>query len=239
MTWLFEQNLSALFGWHVGALRDYRLNSSLIAGHALICVALATLMVIAIISWLCHVRSSRLLTAEFPLFLMLVGAQTALVYAMLSCLVQDTMLVRYTLLTLFVPIGALAWIYHTEGSTTLRVLATMAAMLWASAATWDDGRLLAEYLHRPPANDYRKLADYLEFTGVRYGEGPYRTAYTIDFLTNERVILASNEVVRISAYEDLVRRHEDEAIRILEGSSCAGTGGIPILKWCLLNVPRR
>jgi hypothetical protein len=238
LTWLFGKNLSALFGWHVGALRDYNLNSSQIAGHVWSWVPLATLLIITVISWLRSVRSARALTPEFPVFLMLVGAQTALVYAVLSCLVQDTMLVRYTLLTLFVPVGALAWVYRMERSVPLRALATVAAVLWASAAAWDEGRLLAEYLHRPPANDYRKLADYLEFTGIRYGEGPYWTAYTIDFLTNERVILTSNEVMRISAYEDLVRQHKDEAIRILKTAYCAAPG-IPVLQWCLLDVARR
>ncbi len=239
--WLFTNNLGALFGWHPSALADYMINSSLTVGHLWAWVPLAALTLIVAIAVMGRIRQrqpSSVARSDFPFFLMLVGLEATIVYTFLSCLVRDIMLIRYTLLTLFLPVGALGWLFAWDRSTKRRTLAIVAALLWAAPAVWDGGRVLSEYVHEPPSDDYRKLATYLERTGIRYGEAPYWTAYAIDFLTNERVILRSSEVVRITMYDDLFRQHESEAVSIVNGPSCAGNNNMRLLRWCVRNVQR-
>ncbi|PWT84697.1 MAG: hypothetical protein C5B57_04350 [Blastocatellia bacterium] len=241
LKWLFTTNLGALFGWRPSALADYFINSSLTVGHVWAWVPFAVLTLIVTIAAIGRVRRSQPTSvgrSDFPVFLMLVGLQAMLVYTFLSCLVRDIMLIRYTLLTLFLPVGALAWLFASNRSTTLRSVAVVATLLWSAAALWDQGRVLTEYVHEPPSNDFRKLATYLERTGVRYGEAPYWTAYTIDFLTNERIILRSSEVVRITMYDDLFRQHEDEAVSIVNAPACVGNNNVRLLRWCVRNVSR-
>jgi hypothetical protein len=246
--WLFTNNLAALFGWHPMALLDYMVTSSLTVGHSWAWLPLAALTIItgvAVVPRIRRIQRERgsgpdpcSTASDFPVFLMLVGLEAAFVYTFLSCVVRDIMLIRYTLLTLFLPVGALAWLFATERSTKLRALAAVATILWAAPAAWDEGRVLTEYIHEPPSNDYRKLAIFLERTGIRYGEAPYWTAYAIDFLTNERVILRSSEVIRISMYDDLFRQHEDEAVSIVNTPFCLGNNNMPLLRWCVRNVRR-
>ena len=116
----------------------------------------------------------------------------------------------------------------------------MAAVLaWTAASGLDNVRVLDEYLRRPPHNDYRELADRLEQEGVRYGRGGYWTAYHIDFLTNERVILGSNQKVRIKEYENLVDAHEYESAAVYFDDPCtAKDDGINFGRWCIGYITR-
>jgi hypothetical protein len=241
LKWLFTTNLGTLFGWHPRALADYLINSSLTVGHSWAWLPLGTVLVVTSVAAFWRLGRSRAnggASSDFPVFLMLVGLQASLVYAVASCVVQNIMLVRYTLLTIFFPVGVVAWLLRTEPSARLRAVAIAATVVWTVPAVWDQGRIVAEYVHDPPSDDYRKLAMFLERTGIRYGEAPYWTAYTIDFLTNERVMLRSSEVIRITMYDDLFRQHEHEAVTIVNTPSCFGSNNTPVLRWCVQNVRR-
>ena len=76
------------------------------------------------------------------------------------------------------------------------------------------GRLLAEYA--------TSVADRVEAgpdprarrPRIRYAYADYWTAYYVTFMTRERIIVASDEVVKVRTYNRLVDAHRDEAIRI-------------------------
>jgi hypothetical protein len=148
------------------------------------------------------------------------------------------MLVRFTLLALLIPIGLLAWLQQPGRPRLARAVAVAAVLAWAAASLTDHVRLLAEYVHRPPRNEYRNFANFLEREGIRYGRAPYWTAYEIDFLTNERVVLGSFEKVRINQYEDLVRQHADESIAVFFDEPCTVRQEVAFERWCISYFDR-
>ena len=108
----------------------------------------------------------------------------------------------------------------------------------AAASATDHARLLAEYVHRPPRNDYRDFANLLEREGIRYGRAPYWTAYHIDFLTQERVILGSFDKVRIKQYQDIVQQHVGESIAVFFDDPCTDRDVVAFERWCISYFDR-
>jgi len=81
-------------------------------------------------------------------------------------------------------------------------------------AVLGNGRLLRKYLVSPPFASRRLIVDSLEARGIKYGISDYWIAYAVTFLSNERIIMASNTVVRIKEYNRIVDEHRAEAVRI-------------------------
>jgi hypothetical protein len=70
------------------------------------------------------------------------------------------------------------------------------------------------------------VAGELQARGIRYGTADYWNAYYITFLTNERIILASHDYVRIPSYMQIVTAHASEAVRV---SRRPCEGGRPLM----------
>ena len=247
--WLFSRNLSLLFGWDRGSFSPY-FRSDLVGGQSWLVVPLLGLFGVVLVAWVTRLRAThdgefvtaprsrvtegQVPGAAFPAYVALVGVVAAMAYTLSSCLVQDAMLIRYTLLTLFVPIGALGWLFRVERSRTLRMMATASVLVWAVAGGIDDVRLLTRYVRRPPVNEYRRLSAFLEQSGIAFGRAPYWTAYQIDFLSHERLTIASSDFVRVKRYQDLVDEHQRVAVTIADlGPSCSGERTIQFLRWCI------
>jgi hypothetical protein len=243
LQWLFSQNLGTLFGWRTGPLSEFNLTTRIVGGHWAAAAGVAGLVAAAAVSLTRSAKAAaerrdavdRIRDASFPAYLMLVGLQAILVYALFSCTVRDGMLVRYTLLGLFVPVGAAAWLFRSARARTLETIGAAAIVVWAVAAATDDVRVLVEYVRSPPRSEYREFASFLESQGVRYGMAPFWTAYHIDFLSGERVILGTWERAQIAEYQDVVRQHDRDAVRILFDQPCTGPGAIAYRRWCVLR----
>src|SRR5581483_4168102 len=110
-------------------------------------------------------------------------------------------ILRYAFLALFAPIALVTALFELDRTRAFRTLA--AALLYAVAAlsVADTLRVIGEYRSAPPANEHRILADDLVAHHIRYGTAVYWDAYVTDFLSRERVILASTDKIRISAYQ--------------------------------------
>lgn len=264
VAWLFRENLSALFGWRIDAFRPF-FDSALHGSVPWVWVPLAVLLVSGIVG--AARRRARLRSREvseqvsaddlpilpaapttgpmrsapasaFPAFLVLVGLQAVGVYALVTCVVRDQMLVRYTLLGLFVPVGAAAMALHPRAPVATRWMATATALLVAAGMAREGGRVAWEYVfHRPP-NEFRELANFLDREGVVYGVAPYWTAYRIDFLTAERVRFTAYEKVRIQAYQDDVDRHEAQSLGVFFDDPCTDDGAKRVSRWCLFYLDR-
>jgi hypothetical protein len=155
-------------------------------------------------------------------------------YVLLACTVRDGMLLRYTLLSLYVPVGVLTLFFSTRPAGTLRSTVGAAVLLWSLVVCLDHARLAGEYQRHRPVNDFRDLVMYLEANGVHYGYAPYWTSYAVNFLGRERIILASSDYVRIDEHQRLVEAHDDQAIRILFDAPCPN--GVAFRRWCLLYL---
>jgi hypothetical protein len=74
------------------------------------------------------------------------------------------------------------------------------------------------------------LGDYLVNHRIRYARAIYWDAYVLDFLTRERVIAASVDVIRIDDYQRQVDEHAANAV-LLERLPCEG--GVRVASWCV------
>ena len=157
-------------------------------------------------------------------FLLLIGLQAGVFYSVARCGQLDPNTLRYALLTLYIGVGVvtLFFIYETQRRWRWSMVGVMLA--WALASGAAHARLLNDYLYHEPQNPHRLLATYLVDHGIRYARSDYWTAYATTFLSGERVVIASTEVVRINAYQREVEDHRDEAVTV-QRAPCRETAG--------------
>ena len=87
------------------------------------------------------------------------------------------------------------------------------------------------YQRNPPIGGKQQIINALNARGIRYGIAEYRDAYVVAFLTNEKILMASNRV-RIRSYEREVRAHRQEAVRIERRPCAGGEQVLPRLYFC-------
>jgi hypothetical protein len=95
----------------------------------------------------------------------------------------------------------------------------------------DNASLARQYIVSPPPSPHRTVADYLSSHDVRYGWGSYWDSYRVTFLSRERIIVASEDVVRITAYQTIVEQNQPSAIRLVR-LPC--TDGTRVAEWCVV-----
>jgi hypothetical protein len=156
-------------------------------------------------------------------FLLLVGLQSGITYAVARCgrLEADTF--RYALLTLYIGVGIVALYFMYEPQRIWRRAMTAVLIGWTAISVAAHVRLWEEYLTREPAGPHRALAAYLMDRGVGYARADYWTAYTTTFFANEAVVVASTDTVRITDYQRRVAAHADDAVNV-QREPCAGPG---------------
>src|SRR5439155_5434004 len=167
----------------------------------------------------------------FGAYLAWVGLFTACVYP-LSCnvILHAPPLLRYLLLALLLPVGLFAVFMQRERSRALRTAATAVFVLWGAVNAWDNLRLIREALHDPPGSEHRALVDYLLQQRIRYARAIYWDAYMVDFLSGERVVTASVDVIRIPEYQKEVDEHAAAAVT-LQRLPCEGRERVA--SWCI------
>ena len=150
----------------------------------------------------------------FPSYLVVVAALSVAGYLVGRCGVIDFYTMRYELLSVLGAAGLAAWYLLREESRVVRTLwlACCAVMfaVWVTAHV----RLIEEYATRPPVPLKAELIQALETRGVRYAYADYWTAYYVTFMTRERIIVASDAVVKVRTHNTVVDAHRGEAIRI-------------------------
>jgi len=103
-------------------------------------------------------------------------------------------------------------------------------LVWSAANLADTVRVMRTAVADPPLNEHRALVDYLLSHRVRYARAIYWDAYVVDFLSRERVITASTDVVRIPEYQEEVDAHAPDAV-MLQRMPCEGTERVA--SWCV------
>jgi hypothetical protein len=236
LRWLFVENLGGIFGW-IPQMYDFGRHHTVVSGAGWLAPLLGLLLALSLLS---VVRNRTALKASaagtLAFYLVATAVQAALVYAVLGCIVRDGTLVRYTLLTVYFPVGLLAAVFSVASHVRLRIVVVLVAV-WGGVSLADNVRLLAGWARGSPSNGHRELANLLEAQGVRYAIAPYWTAYHLDFLTQERIAVASSDKVRITEYQRIVREHEAESVQIVEDASCLPEGA-RFRRWCLMYLER-
>lgn len=151
-------------------------------------------------------RRSPPVTSHLGSYLVLVGLVSTLVYGFLTCSSIRVETMRYNLLGLYIPVGALVMALQAWRAPTTRAGLGAAVALWCALNTSDVAALTREHASRPPADRRQALADALEARGVTVAWARFRNSYHVTFLSAERVRVSANDFIRIQAYADEARR---------------------------------
>jgi hypothetical protein len=167
----------------------------------------------------------------FGWYLGCIGLLTACAYP-LSCNVipGGAPLLRYLLLGLLLPIGCFAAFIGNEPSPTLRAVVAGVFVVWAAANLVDNVRLIRTTVANPPLNERRALTNYLLDHQIRYAQAIYWDAYVLDFLSRERVTVASVDVIRIPEYQRMVEAHSSLTYNL---ARLPCEGGEKVASWCV------
>jgi hypothetical protein len=195
----------------------------------MVAVALAGVTVRLLASWVRERRIDR--EDEFAVYLAVIGVSAAVAYP-LSCNVipGQPPLLRYLLFGLLLPIGCCGAFMRRERSVALKNALAGVFVLWAAFNLFDNARLIRAAVIEPPSNEHRELADYLVSHQIRYGRAVYWDAYVVDFLSRERVIVSSVDLIRIPEYQERVDEHALSAVSLAR-LPCAG--GERVASWCV------
>ncbi|MBP7778516.1 MAG: hypothetical protein KA371_15465 [Acidobacteria bacterium] len=152
-----------------------------------------------------------------PGFLVAVGLLSTCVYALVACSQITQATLRYDLLVLFLPVGALLG-GLTQPTAAVRAGLVTATVLWAGL-NLDDYGALAREIRAGRWPDHRGDAvAALESRGLQTLWGDFRLAYVLSFRSQERLRVASTTVHRIDEY---VRRAAERDVPMVKQGICA------------------
>ncbi len=242
VSWLFSENLSTLFGLKPTRLLDFNVTSTLTTGSyfgwALFSIAIVVFLIRSFKARWAHLRTS-LLNHRFSSFLMLTGLISAVVYTCLTRNAENIMLIRYTLMSLFLPIGFVAYYSKTEGNPRWKQALATLVILWFGQNLFDHARFIREYAFTPTANQYRELSNFLESHSIRYGQAGFWTSVHTTFFSGEKVLLTETDFARIGEYKRRISEHPEEMVTILDRPCTTTDPGQTIRDWCILSPPQR
>jgi len=224
-----------LYGASRAPLASFRMATPVAAGSGIVGAIVGgtmLLMVVRIVQSRRPADSRAIATDQgFGAYLAWVGVFTICVYP-LSCnvVLHAAPLLRYLLLALLFPVGLCASFLQRERSLRLRTIVVGVFVFWGAVNLWDNVRVIGEAVEHPPGSEHRILADYLLQQRIRYARATYWDAYVLDFLSAERVVVASVDIVRIPEYQTQVDEHAAAAVN-LERLPCDAPRRIA--SWCV------
>ena len=121
------------------------------------------------------------------------------------------MLLRYLLLAAFLPSAFLIYSYVFLKNARLLQLVSAIAMILGAFHFSDHLRYLQMLRAENRLDVNGALAQFLSDHRVRYAIAPYWRAYDITFRTQGKIIVASSQLVRIPAYQELYQLHANGA----------------------------
>ena len=165
-------------------------------------------------------------------YLVTVALLSVLGYLVGRCGLIDFFTMRYELLSPLGAAGLAAAYLRAERSRPLAAIWTTAAAAVFALSLGAHARLIHEYATHPPTPLKADLIRALEARGVRYAYADYWTAYYVTFMTRERIVVASDAIVKVRTHNRLVDAHRAEAIRIARRPCPGGTQLTPAFWAC-------
>lgn len=185
--------------------------------------AVLVLLSIAGIALAAVPRPPRPTRARFGQYLVLAGIFSAAGYVLGRCGEVNILSLRYDLLSVLGIVGLGGWFLAAGAPAVLRAAWALVLAAWMAIAAVPHVRLMAEYATDPPVAPKIEVIRALDAHGIRYGTADYWLAYYIDFMTNERIVLASTAPQRILMYNAIVAEHRGEAARLSRKPCDGGT----------------
>jgi hypothetical protein len=153
-------------------------------------------------------------------YLVLVALLSSAGFVVARC--GEVGLMRYELLSILGAVGLGGWFLGTAPGPWMRRTWIALAVATVGVSAVSHARILTEYVTHSPVGAKQMLVRHLRAQGVRYAVSDYWIAYSLTFLANEEIIVASDDFIRIPGYNRIVKEHRSEAIRISRGRACAG-----------------
>lgn len=199
--------------------------------------ALAVALVLCAVRLFWIVVNGRSRDARFQVFLGLVSVQAIVAYGLHGGTgIEPRTELNYVLLVLFLPVALFGAYFQLEADRRYRWTAVLLIAAWAAPTLGDSARVAREYIVTPPANAHRLLADYMTEHRIKYAWAIYWDSYRVTFLSKERVIVASTDIVRIPGYQTRVELNRLNAARIVR-LPC--DEGIHVAEWCVIDPFQR
>ena len=223
-----------LFGTRPIPLSEFGIDSSQSQGLAWTSAIVAVAAGIAAAVVLFRLLRERRWRAEyqFPAYLVIAGLCSAAGYVVGRCGQLDYLVLRYELLSVLGAVGLGAWCLQAVPDHRIRRGWIALVCLWAAISGVSHGRLLTEYIRRPPDGVKQLILRHLDARGIKYAKSDYWLAYTLTFLAKERIIVASDDFLRIPEYNTIVDAHKDEAVRISRTPCEGGREIVPRVYLC-------
>lgn len=162
----------------------------------------------------------------FCVYLVLVGAMSAMVYALGRCGVIAVGTMRYDLLSIAGAVGLAGWFFAVENRRWVRAVAVVLMLVWGTVSAAAHVGIWAEYGRwRVPLTPKQQVIRMLQARGIRYIASDYWLAYYITFATNEQIIAGSTDVTRIATYNAVIDAHQAEVVHVSR-QPCGDTGSV-------------
>jgi hypothetical protein len=228
----------ALFGTRPIPLGEFGIESSVSQGLPGSSLLLAAVMLVPAAAVTVRMLSERRWHKEydFPAYLLLVGVFSAAGYVIGRCGQLEHFVLRYELLSILGLVGLGSWSLVVTRVRWLRGSWVLLACALAIVAAIPHLRVVREYARNPPAGAKQVILNHLEARGIRYATSDYWLAYALTFLSEEKIIVASEDFLRIPEHNKIVEGHKDEAVRV---SRTPCPGGRPVIPGVYLCEARR
>ena len=227
-----------LFGTGRHPVADFGINSTVSQGGIATAVVLGLMLLVPAVGLLLQVRRPFRLGASsvFSAFLVLTAAFSILGYVVGRCGAIDVHYTRYELLSVAGLAGLWGWFLGTvQGSPRWR-LSLVVPAVWFVLMAVPHVQIWTEYLRRPPLDVRRLIIAHLDARGITRAASDYWMAYPTTFLSRERIIVRSEDFVRVQEYERLIDAQGGRVPRISR-TPCEA-GGHQIVPRVYLCEPR-
>jgi hypothetical protein len=220
---LFTSHWPELFGLEPQPLTDFGIESTVRQGAAnsawllLPAIGIPLARIVQAIAR----RSGERPASSFCAYLVLVAALSLGGYVVGRCGAIDFYTMRYELLSILGAAGLSAWYLRVERSRMLLGIWAACSVAIVAMSLTAHVRLLAEYVAHAPVAPKQELVRALDARHIRYGYADFWVAYYVSFMSRERIILASDDLVKVRTHNRLVDSHRDEAVRVSR-RPCAG-----------------
>ncbi len=223
-----------LFGTAVNPVRAFEVETNVVQGLDGLSIVLAAAMLWAVIRIAARLVNEREWHRDYDFcaYLVLVGILSVTGYVVGHGGVIDLPRMRYDMLSILGAVGLAGWYLIVERARPLRLAWVSLILVWALVGAAAHAQLLSEYLLNTPDGGKQRIVQALKAEGIRYGFAGYRDAYVIAFLSDEEIIFASTNRVRIQSYQREVEENRGEAIRIARRRCAGGYLGTPGIYFC-------
>jgi hypothetical protein len=212
---LFSVHWPAILGTGVLPLAAFSIESRVSQGLARSSWLPAAIVLLAAAGiWLAPRAAPGVDPPRFAHYLVLAAVFSVAGYLAGRCGEVSFYSMRYDMLSVLGMAGLAGWFLSVRAAKPLRAAWLAAFAAWLTILAAPHVRFAAEYVTNRPVPAKRALIDVLEAQGIRYGTADYWLAYYIDFMTDERMIFASDAPQRILLYNSLVAAHAGEAVRL-------------------------